>query len=75
VTFWLAMHFFSNLLCFRTHFLFTVFFVSKEPTYNQVCAGMTGHTEAVLVYYNPKECTYEQLLDTFFSRVNPTTGM
>jgi peptide-methionine (S)-S-oxide reductase len=46
---------------------------STEPTYNQVCAGMTGHTEAVNVYFDPKECTYEQLLDTFFTRVNPTT--
>ena len=45
----------------------------KEPTYNQVCAGMTSHTEAVIVYYDPSECTYEQLLDTFFTRVNPLT--
>ena len=41
------------------------------PNYDQVCSGSTGHTEAVLVYYNPKECTYEQLLDTFFNRVDP----
>lgn len=44
-----------------------------EPTYSQVCSGATGHTEAVIVYYDPKECTYESLLDTFFQRVNPTT--
>jgi len=44
-----------------------------EPTYNQVCSGATGHTEAVSVYYDPNETTYEQLLDTFFDRVNPTT--
>lgn len=44
-----------------------------EPTYSQVCSGMTGHTEAVIVYYDPKECSYESLLDTFFQRVNPTT--
>ena len=43
------------------------------PTYNQVCSGATGHTEAVSVYYDPNEVTYEQLLDTFFDRVNPTT--
>jgi peptide-methionine (S)-S-oxide reductase len=44
-----------------------------NPTYNQVCAGSTGHTEAVMVYYNPDECRYEDLLDTFFERVDPTT--
>jgi peptide-methionine (S)-S-oxide reductase len=45
----------------------------KYPTYNQVCSGATGHTEAVIVYYDPKETSYEALLDTFFGRVNPTT--
>ena len=44
-----------------------------EPTYDQVCAGATGHTEAVVVYYDPKECTYDALLDAFFQQVNPTT--
>jgi len=43
------------------------------PTYSQVCSGATGHTEAVVVYYNPTECSYDTLLDTFFSRVDPTT--
>lgn len=43
------------------------------PTYGQVCGGATGHTEAVAVYYNPDEVSYESLLDTFFARVNPTT--
>jgi peptide-methionine (S)-S-oxide reductase len=43
------------------------------PTYSQVCSGSTGHTEAVMVYYDPNVCSYEQLLDTFFQRVNPTT--
>lgn len=43
------------------------------PTYGQVCSGATGHTEAVMVYYDPKECSYESLLDTFFNRVDPTT--
>jgi len=43
-----------------------------EPTYSQVCSGTTGHTEAVIVYYDPKQCTYENLLDVFFNRVNPT---
>lgn len=43
------------------------------PTYNQVCAGATGHTEAVMVYYDPKECEYSSLLDAFFERIDPTT--
>lgn len=38
-----------------------------------MCSGATGHTEAVIVYYDEKECKYEDLLDTFFARVNPTT--
>jgi peptide-methionine (S)-S-oxide reductase len=45
----------------------------ENPTYGLVCSGATGHTEAVVVYYDPQECTYEQLLDTFFDRINPTT--
>lgn len=44
-----------------------------NPTYSQVCSGGTGHTEAICVLYDPKECSYENLLDTFFNRVNPTT--
>ncbi|KAK9829679.1 hypothetical protein WJX72_007310 [[Myrmecia] bisecta] len=44
-----------------------------SPTYESVCSGRTGHTEAVQVYYDPKETTYEQLLDTFFQHVDPTT--
>lgn len=43
------------------------------PTYEQVCSGATGHTEAVIVYYNPQETTYEKLLDTFCDRVNMST--
>ena len=45
----------------------------QYPTYNNVCAGATGHTEGLIVYYNPKECSYDNLLDAFFAFVNPTT--
>lgn len=45
----------------------------SEPTYDQVCAGATKHTEAVIVLYDPEECSYERLLDAFFERVNPLT--
>lgn len=44
-----------------------------DPNYDAVCAGATGHTEAVVVLYDPNECTYESLLDTFFERVDPLT--
>lgn len=43
------------------------------PTYEAVCSGSTGHTEAVQVYYDPKECKYENLLGAFFANVDPTT--
>jgi len=42
-----------------------------EPSYNQVCSGTTGHTEAVIVLFDPETCSYQTLLDTFFGRVNP----
>jgi peptide-methionine (S)-S-oxide reductase len=44
-----------------------------SPTYDQVCSGNTGHTEAIAVIYDPEECSYESLLDTYFGRVDPTT--
>lgn len=45
----------------------------KNPTYEQVCTETTGHAETVLVYYDSKEVSYEQLLDAFFSSHDPTT--
>mmetsp|Transcript_9898 Transcript_9898/g.22135 ORF Transcript_9898/g.22135 Transcript_9898/m.22135 type:complete len:312 (-) Transcript_9898:46-981(-) len=45
----------------------------EGPTYTQVCSGATGHTEAIIVYYDPNEVGYDKLLDTFFGRVDPTT--
>ena len=44
-----------------------------EPNYDQVSSGNTGHTEALCIYYDPNECTYQDMLDTFFQRVNPLT--
>jgi len=43
------------------------------PDYGAVCSGGTGHTEAVQVFFDEKVVTYDQLLDVFFSRVDPTT--
>lgn len=44
-----------------------------NPTYHDVCSGHTGHAEAVLVEFDPKIVTYEQLLDRFWQIHNPTT--
>ena len=46
-----------------------------HPTYQEVCSGMTGHNEVVLVVYDPDKIAYEQLLKTFFEAHNPTQGM
>jgi len=44
----------------------------ERPTYEQVCSGRTGHYEAVQVIYDPSKVTYEKLLDTFWSQIDPT---
>jgi len=45
---------------------------TKNPTYEQVCTGKTGHSEAVQIIYNPKIITYEQLLEKFWIIHDPT---
>lgn len=45
----------------------------ENPTYEQICTGTTGHAEAVQITYNPKEVTYEELLEIFFATHDPTT--
>ena len=45
---------------------------TKNPTYEQVSSGTTGHTEAVQVTYDPAKVSYEKLLDTFWVNHDPT---
>lgn len=44
----------------------------KNPTYEQVSHGRSGHAESVRVYYDPQKVTYQQLLDYFWHHVDPT---
>jgi peptide-methionine (S)-S-oxide reductase len=46
---------------------------TKNPTYQQVSAGVTGHAEAVEIAYDPSKVTYEQLLDHYWKNVDPLT--
>ncbi|KAL0401014.1 UNVERIFIED_CONTAM: Peptide methionine sulfoxide reductase [Sesamum latifolium] len=44
-----------------------------NPTYEDICSGTTNHSEVVRVQYDPKECSYDTLLDVFWARHDPTT--
>jgi peptide-methionine (S)-S-oxide reductase len=49
--------------------------ITPNPTYQEVCSGMTGHNEVVLVVFDPKVVSYETILKTFWESHNPTQGM
>ncbi|MNR16416.1 Peptide methionine sulfoxide reductase MsrA [compost metagenome] len=48
---------------------------TPNPTYEEVCSGLTGHSEVVLVVYEPEIVSYEQLLALFWELHDPTQGM
>ncbi|MDO3385682.1 peptide-methionine (S)-S-oxide reductase MsrA [Gilvimarinus sp. SDUM040013] len=48
---------------------------TRNPTYEEVCTGLTGHNEVVLVVFDPKRIEFTQLLQVFWQAHNPTQGM
>jgi peptide-methionine (S)-S-oxide reductase len=48
---------------------------TPNPSYREVCSGLTGHNEVVLVVYDPRQISYDELLQVFWENHDPTQGM
>ena len=48
---------------------------TPNPTYSEVCSGLTGHAEVVRIVYDPQRLSYERLLQVFWESHDPTQGM
>ena len=46
----------------------------KNPTYEEVCSGTTGHLESVQIVYDPQLISYSELVDIFWKQIDPTDG-
>jgi peptide-methionine (S)-S-oxide reductase len=66
--FWTFPHIYSTAVGYSGGY-------TRNPTYEQVCTGLTGHSEVVLVVYDPALTPYRQLLRLFWEAHNPTQGM
>jgi peptide-methionine (S)-S-oxide reductase len=66
--FWTHPHIFSTAVGYSGGY-------TSNPTYEQVCTGMTGHSEVVRVVYNPELTPYDELLKLFWEAHNPLQGM
>jgi len=49
--------------------------ITENPTYEDVCSGGTGHTEVVLVFFDPEKISFQKLLAAFWDSHDPTQGM
>ena len=73
--FWGAEKLFWNLLGVYSTAVGYAGGVTPNPTYEEVCTGLTGHNEVVRVVYDPSQATYEELLRAFWEAHDPTQGM
>ena len=66
--FWLAPGVYTTAVGYAGGF-------TANPTYEEVCSGRTGHTEAVLVVFDPQQTSYDEILRLFWENHDPTQGM
>lgn len=57
------------------HQQYDVYSFTPNPTYEEACSGLTGHTEGVRVVYNPEEVSFVDILRWFWEAHDPTSGM